>query len=476
MFLEDYTLYYINLDERKDRNLSFTNQMSSLGVEKYKRISACTEADLDEETLKQGVSLGCRSVEVATSMSHLKAIKDFVENSNDEYAFICEDDAELSNIKKIHFTITDLFKNFSDAECFQLSVSTRRDIVLDFKIHERAPWDFNCTAYLISKKYAKKLVDTYFKNNVFVLDNFTPTDIFDYRSKTNIQSQPVAEYIVYGLTKTLSCSIFSFTLSESSIQVDDQNTRQNVKSNKKYLEHWNNYNKIFISSLLGEKSLAWITLTNGRKDLISESRETWYSNAKGFIDVEIIIDDSGDETYRQWLSTQYPSARIVPVGDTPQGYKNAMKKCFETAISTECDYILHTEDDFTLNEEVDLSKITSALSNNSSLSQISLQRQPWYDHEKIKDTYIRSVAAQGYSFVEKNYEDISYLEHSFYWTCNPNIYPIEIAKLGWPSGPRSEITFTKRVFSSGYVAAFYGKEDSKNHVTHTGFYKLGYGH
>jgi hypothetical protein len=223
-------------------------------------------------------------------------------------------------------------------------------------------------------------------------------------------------------------------------------------------------------------SLAWITLTNGRKDIMYKARPSWYQNLKGKIDIEIIVDDSGSESYRNWLSSEYKSANIIHVDDTASGYINAMSKCFEIAVNSGCDYILHTEDDFILNRDLDVSKLINILEKNKNFAQIALQRQPWYDHERGQDTLIHCWRVLGYEFTEKRLDGCAYVEHAYFWTANPNIYPTKIASIGWPKERDSELQFTKKVFALGYKAAFYEKESSENYVTHIGDFRLGGNH
>lgn len=313
-FLENYKIYYINLSERKDRDDIFIQQMSELGIKRYERIEALTEFDVPESTLAQGRTKGCRNVEIATSLSHLTAIKYFIENSDDEYGMFCEDDAKLDNLRKINFTITDLFNNFKGTECFQLAISTREDVSLNFNAHERTPWDFNCTVYLISREYGKKLVDTYIKNNIFVLDNFVSLSILDYRNNAYILSQPTAEWIVYGMTTTISCPLFSFNISKSSIQVSDEHHRQNVKSANDYEVRWSKsatieyqdiistsnksyFSKSFLDNIIVNKKIAVVIpwrRTESRAEIFTYLTK-WY--CKEFPTFSIILSDSNHQIF-----------------------------------------------------------------------------------------------------------------------------------------------------------------------------------
>ena len=221
-------------------------------------------------------------------------------------------------------------------------------------------------------------------------------------------------------------------------------------------------------------SVVWITLTNGRKAYLEKSRYTWYQNLKGDIAKEIIVDDSGNPEYRQWLSDTYRNALIVHVGDNPMGYIKAMQKCFDEAVNSGCDYVLHTEDDFLLNCGVEVETLTSILYNNKHLSQIILQRQPWYPWEKAQPTYMDAIRSLGHEVIEVDHNGIILSEHSFYWSANPNVYPIEIAKLGWPDKSNSEKLFTKKVMGLGYKSAYLGGNYEPNQVTHIGEDKLGF--
>ena len=110
IFFQDCPLYYINLKDRKDRDDLFISQMKDLDIKNYKRINASTIEDVSYKIIQDFMSYGCTPSEAATTVSHLIAIKYFLENSNSEYAVICEDDADLSNSNNLTFAIFDLFK------------------------------------------------------------------------------------------------------------------------------------------------------------------------------------------------------------------------------------------------------------------------------------------------------------------------------------------------------------------------------
>ena len=342
MFFENFPIYYINLENRKDRNTRVVQHFKDLNLLNTHRVAAMEPKDVPTYTLEKGRELGCSDFEIATTYSHLSAIKDFLENSDKEYAFFCEDDAELSNIKKINFTVSKLFKYTKNNNgCFQLAISTRKDFETSFFIHHRSRWDFNCSTYVVSRDYAKKLVDKYFVNNTFCLDNFISTDILDYRNNTIIKSTPSAEYVIYEDKKTLSIPLFSYIISDSSIQTSSEHRKQNVKSRSIYLNYWNKFTNINYEDIV-----------NNKKDFFS------YSDLK-LVEIEknikVVIpwreSKSRLEIFNfliNWYKLNFPTWEIVlsDSGDTLFNLSASRNRGIEKAISLGADVVLVSDADF----------------------------------------------------------------------------------------------------------------------------------
>jgi len=104
--------------------------------------------------------------EICTVLSHLKAINDWLNETDDEYGFFCEDDIDLLTNEYWSFTWDELInslpqgwksiqlsiiKNFND-ECIENSI----------KFHQYK-WDnWSACAYIMSRQYAKELINTYY--------------------------------------------------------------------------------------------------------------------------------------------------------------------------------------------------------------------------------------------------------------------------------------------------------------------------
>lgn len=107
--------------------------------------------------------------------SHLKAIKDWYENTNEPYAFFCEDDISFETVQYWNFTWEEFFNKIpKDWECVQLTLIRNEPTMFAFfqpEVHfrHRCWCDFG-VAHLITRNRAKKLLDVYYDGKTFVWD------------------------------------------------------------------------------------------------------------------------------------------------------------------------------------------------------------------------------------------------------------------------------------------------------------------
>lgn len=132
--------------------------------------------------------------------SHLKAIRNWYENTNEEYAFFCEDDVSFETVKYWNFTWNEFFNLLpKDWECIQLALLSTHDYYMDRIISNNTlrprDWcDWSCCAYLIKRSHAKRLIESYFLEDAFVLD-YKGSDV--YRRHEVWTIRPNSETIVY---------------------------------------------------------------------------------------------------------------------------------------------------------------------------------------------------------------------------------------------------------------------------------------
>ena len=221
--------------------------------------------------------------------------------------------------------------------------------------------------------------------------------------------------------------------------------------------------------------ICWTVLTDGRRKYIEECLPAWVDWLDELIDNKFIIDDSGDKEYREWLSKTFPSFTIVPVGSERMGYNHAMSKIFDVVKTSKKEYCLHIEDDFILKRRFDIESSIKILKENNSLSQISFIREPWYHNEVESGGLIEAIERdnKGINFIQKETGGIPWIEHTAYWTCNPNIFPSWLTEFDWPSGEWSESRFGRKIFSKGKKAGIFGLRKDAPYVEHIGRERYG---
>jgi FkbM family methyltransferase len=131
--------------------------------------------------------------------SHLKAIKDWYFDTEEEYAFFCEDDISFDTVKYWNFTWEEFFNSLpKDWECIQLCWVRENDMFVfsnnGVKLRHRCWCDWSACAYLIKRSHAKKLISNYYRNGSFNLD-FVGNDS---HVRPQWAKNPVAETIVFS--------------------------------------------------------------------------------------------------------------------------------------------------------------------------------------------------------------------------------------------------------------------------------------
>lgn len=157
--LENFpSVYYISLEESTERRKNLENQFLEYQIYPQKILSKRYSESNDIITGKfldqmSSGSIGC-------IVSHLKAIKKWYEETDEDYGFFCEDDLSLETIKHWEFTWEEFIEKIpEDAKIVQLVII--KDGCIDFNIHKRIWDDWSVTAYILTRDYAKIIIDQY---------------------------------------------------------------------------------------------------------------------------------------------------------------------------------------------------------------------------------------------------------------------------------------------------------------------------
>ena len=178
--LNNTPIYIINLDRSKDRHKFMKDQMNDYKITNYKFISAVDGKKIkkrennmydyedisflnNDDTVTNG-ELGC-------TLSHLKAISEVLKNNND-YAIICEDDADLFWVRTWDRTIKNIVDDApEDWEWISLYLSKpkmydQESFYIDFFENDL----YSTTFYIINRNGCQKIMEKYFLDNKFILD------------------------------------------------------------------------------------------------------------------------------------------------------------------------------------------------------------------------------------------------------------------------------------------------------------------
>jgi len=217
------SVYCVSLEESQNRRDNLECQFDHYGIKPMvilsKRFSESNDVVTGKyvDTLNEGTK-GC-------VVSHLRAIKDWYETKDEEYGFFCEDDLSLETIEYWDFTWEEFVEKIpEDAECVQL-FSIREDYDT-FDLRERYWNDWGATAYIITKDYAKKLIDTYIEDESFHLEI------------PNSEVMPLIENILFAsVGKTYTCPLFVEEVKFQSTFVGKDDDVNDGQKNNHYIAH-----------------------------------------------------------------------------------------------------------------------------------------------------------------------------------------------------------------------------------------------
>ncbi len=215
-----------------------------------------------------------------------------------------------------------------------------------------------------------------------------------------------------------------------------------------------------------------MVITDGRRECIIRTIQSFNQMVdQTLISKKIMINDSGDQQYAEWLEQSYPEFEIFH-SPGRSGFGGAIQRGFAQLGTSR--YVLWLEDDFTLNEPIDLRDMVRVLQNNRHLAQLVLKRQPWNDAEKTAGGIIECWPQEFHEKTDgKNY----WVEHTLFFSTNLNLTPRRTFVQGWPDGTGSERTFTDMLLKDPDTRfAFWGRKDDPPAIHHIGEQRAGIGY
>ena len=164
-------IYWLNLDSDVDRREWMEDQFEYWQVKNHTRISGYDGREEDvSDQLKGRIPDMVSQGELGCCMSHLKAIKEFYDNSEDEYCIIAEDDISFELVHYWPFTWTEFYSYVPyDYDCIQMTTICTGDIHI--KLHHKFVNDFSAAFYLITRHHAAKVLKNHMRGDKWKLDN-----------------------------------------------------------------------------------------------------------------------------------------------------------------------------------------------------------------------------------------------------------------------------------------------------------------
>lgn len=150
-------VYIINLSKRVDRRNAILREFLEYGVSDYTFIEGI---DPTKENVFEMITVTrlSKPSEIACTLSHIKAIKYWLENSDTEQAIIVEDDLSFDTVPYWDFTWQEFLDSLDfEYDALQLSIFNIPEN-LNFKLHKRHWGDASAAIYVIKRDYAEKLL------------------------------------------------------------------------------------------------------------------------------------------------------------------------------------------------------------------------------------------------------------------------------------------------------------------------------
>jgi hypothetical protein len=229
-------LYYINLDRRRDRRDNMEKILSDAGITNATRITA-TDGQRVAGCITESPP-GLSWSEQACLVSHLRAIREWLETSDSPTAIICEDDLSFETVPRWGCgwpTIAAALESAkmsdaSDWELVQMAITYSPGSPTTINLHERHPEDWSAGTYLIRRPYAEKLISTHW-DVASRRWSFPPSNV-----------RQTSENVILLAGKCLSIPLFTYTHDVSDIQSSEHMEIFHTRSRNLVLGIWQKHN------------------------------------------------------------------------------------------------------------------------------------------------------------------------------------------------------------------------------------------
>ena len=201
-------------------------------------------------------------------------------------------------------------------------------------------------------------------------------------------------------------------------------------------------------------NVAFVLRCDGRKTYIERTVQSVRDHVKGIhFAYGVIVDDSGDPEYAEWLDTTFPELECLHHPER-LGLGGCFQSALETIVATDADYAFMVEDDTPLLGDISLTDMIDVLNANQSLAQLMLQRPPFNTEE---------VAAGGvYQLTPNDFAECSdgkytWVEHFRHYGFQPHLVKRHVIEYILTNATNFlELGVTEPLKAAGYNFGYWG--------------------
>lgn len=192
-------ILWLNLDADEHRRQHMESQFDYWQITNHTRISGFDGRKEDiTDSLKGRVPDNMSMNEIGCCMSHLKAIKYFIEETDYPEVLILEDDILFETVRHWRFAWKEMYSRIPyDYDTVQLTTINPATVYIN--MHPRFINDFSAAAYLITRHHATKIYKNHIKGNKYRLDN-------------GVKPRAVSEDLILNTGKSYCFPIFLYRL------------------------------------------------------------------------------------------------------------------------------------------------------------------------------------------------------------------------------------------------------------------------
>ena len=307
-------VYLINLPDQIKRLKHIKNEFAKYDINNYKIIEAVDGRTDDLKGIVYGDYPKLRSTEIGCIASHLKAIKTWLDESDDEYAIIMEDDCSFDTVEYWKWTWNDFIKNIpNDADIVQL-VMLKED-KLKFNMHIKDKYNpddyfsyaWSTACYVIRRSYAEKLI------NKLVIDGKYEFTQGKYRNKP-------ADVVLYNLGQAYTMPILTHFIDKKHA-INLSHAPFHHRSKKQIDTWWQTHSKKYTKD-------SFFDVNNGLKKSRGKSINLTFKvfHVDGNTEVlrkrEILTKRANDKLSNEFTMLETPTVVLKTKDDVKDFFKN----------------------------------------------------------------------------------------------------------------------------------------------------------